>query len=373
MSKVAFLDLGAGYRELKEELDEATARVMASGWYIGGPEVDAFEGEFAAYCGVEHCIGVGNGLNALELVLRAWEIGPGDEVIVPSNTYIASWLAVTAVGATVVPVEPDPATSNLDAARVEAAVTDRTRAIMPVHLYGQCVEMGPIMELAERRGLRVLEDAAQAHGARYEGRRAGGLGHAAAWSFYPSKNLGAYGDGGAVTTGDAELAAQVRLIANYGSRRKYYNEVAGTNSRLDPLQAALLRVRLAHLDPWNARRAAAAARYTEAFDGLGELRLPSVPDWSDPVWHVYAIHHPDRDRLQAALAEQGVQTLIFYPVPPHLSGAYAHLGMPEGAYPLAEELARTTLGLPIGPQMTEEEQERVIAAVRFAASPAATI
>jgi dTDP-4-amino-4,6-dideoxygalactose transaminase len=373
MSRVPFLDLGASYRELQAELDEATARVMASGWYVLGPEVEAFEEAFAAYCGTDHCVGVGNGLEALELVLRAWDVGPGDEVIVPSNTYIASWLAVTAVGATVVPVEPDRATSNLDAARVEAAVTARTKAVLPVHLYGQCVDMDPLTELARRHGLRILEDAAQAHGAEYRGRRAGALGDAAAFSFYPTKNLGAYGDGGAVTTSDPELADRLRLLRNYGSRVKYHNEIAGTNSRLDPLQAALLRVRLRHLDAWNARRAAAAARYGEALAGDPDLRLPHVPEGMKPAWHVYAVHHPERDRLQAALAEAGVQTLIFYPVPPHLSGAYAHLGWREGSWPLAEELASTTLGLPIGPHLTAADQARVIEAVRLAASPVAAI
>jgi dTDP-4-amino-4,6-dideoxygalactose transaminase len=365
---VPFLDLRAGYLELQAQLDEAVLRVLDSGWYVLGKEVQGFEQDWAAYCEADHCVGVANGLSALELILRAWDVGPGDEVIVPSNTYIASWLAVSAVGATPVPVEPVLDTSNLDPARIEAALTPRTKAIMVVHLYGQCVEMEPVLELADRFGLRVLEDAAQAHGSRYNGKRAGVLGDAAAWSFYPTKNLGAFGDGGAVTTGDAALAERVRLLRNYGSRAKYYNEVRGVNSRLDELQAALLRVRLAHLDEWNTRRAAAAARYSTALAGLPDLRLPHVSDSCDPVWHVYSVHHPDRDRLQQELEHRGAGSLIFYPVPPHLSDAYRDAGIPPGALPLAEELARTTLALPIGPQMTRSQQDEVIAAVTGAVS-----
>jgi dTDP-4-amino-4,6-dideoxygalactose transaminase len=369
---IPFLDLRAAHEELRDELNAAALRVMDSGWYILGQEVEAFEAEWAAYCGAGHCVGLANGLEGLELVLRAWGIGPGDEVIVPSNTYIASWLAVSAVGATPVPVEPRIATSNIDPDLIEAAVTPRTKAIMPVHLYGQCVDMGPVMEIAERHGLRVLEDAAQAHGAEYRGRRAGALGHAAAWSFYPTKNLGAAGDAGAVTTPDPELADRLRLLRNYGSRVKYYNEVRGTNSRLDELQAAVLRVKLAHLDEWNERRAATARRYLEGLADIEGLRLPAVDEGQRPVWHVFAVHHPDRDELQQALREQEIGTLIFYPVPPHLSDAYADAGWDDDAFPLAAELARMTLALPIGPQLTRDEQDRVIAAVRTAVSATAS-
>jgi dTDP-3-amino-3,4,6-trideoxy-alpha-D-glucose transaminase len=357
---VPFLDLRAGYLELRDELDAAALRVLNSGWYILGSEVDAFEQEWARYCGVEHCVGVGSGLSALELVLRAWGIGRGDEVIVPSNTYIATWLSVDAAGATPVPVEPILQTSNLDPKRIDAAITARTKAIMAVHLYGQCVEMEQVLEIANRRGLRVIEDAAQAHGAEYKGARAGALGHAAAWSFYPTKNLGAYGDGGAVTTSDRETAERVRVLRNYGSRKKYHNEVKGTNSRLDELQAAFLRVRLRHLDRWNARRMAGATRYAERLPTDPSLRLPVVADGCKPVWHVYAIHHPQRDRLKAALSERGIETSIFYLVPPNLSDAYRAAGFRPGRLPLAEELARTTLALPIGPHMTAEQQELVI-------------
>jgi dTDP-4-amino-4,6-dideoxygalactose transaminase len=368
---IPFLDLRAAHEELRDELNAAALRVMDSGWYVLGREVEAFEAEWAAYCGTTHCVGVANGLEGLELVLRAWDIGPGDEVIVPSNTYIASWLAVSAVGATPVPVEPRIATSNIDPGLIEAAVTRRTKAIMPVHLYGQCVEMEPVMEIAERLGLLVLEDAAQAHGAHCGGRRAGALGHAAAWSFYPTKNLGAAGDAGAVTTADPELTDRLRLLRNYGSRVKYYNEVRGTNSRLDELQAAVLRVKLAHLDRWNARRAATAGRYLDGLRGIEGLRLPEVAAGHCPVWHVFAVHHPDRDAIQAALREREIGTLIFYPVPPHLSEAYTDAGLAADAFPAAAELARTSLALPIGPQLTEDEQADVIAAVRDAIGAAA--
>jgi dTDP-4-amino-4,6-dideoxygalactose transaminase len=368
VTSVPFLDLAATYRELQPELDAACHRVLSSGWYILGEEVEAFEQSWAAYCGVRQCVGVGNGLNALELALRAWDVGTGDEVIVPSNTYIASWLAVTSVGAVPVPVEPDEATCNIDPQRIEAAITKRTKVIMPVHLYGQCADMDPILNLARHHGLRVLEDAAQAHGARYHGHRAGSLGDAAAFSFYPTKNLGAYGDAGALVTDDSVLADRVRLLQNYGSRRKYHNEVLGTNSRLDPMQAALLRVRLGYLDAWNERRSARADRYNRELHGASDLRLPAVPEWSDPAWHVFVVHHPQRDALQFALAEAGVGTLIYYPIPPHLSKAYQYLGWSVGAFPIAERLALTNLAMPIGPQMPLEQQDRVVNAVRVAAT-----
>ena len=272
---VPFLDLRAAHAEVRDALDAAYRRVVGSGAYVLGAEVEAFEREFAAYCGVGHCVGVGNGLDALHLVLRAYGVGPGDEVVVPSNTFVATWLAATHAGATPVPVEPDPATYNLDPARLEAAITPRTRAIVAVHLYGQPADMDPVREVARRHGLPVVEDAAQAHGARYRGRRAGALGDAAAFSFYPGKNLGGLGDGGAVTTDDAALADRVRVLRNYGSREKYHNEVVGVNSRLDPLQAAFLRAKLPHLDAWNARRAAVAARYLDGLGGVGGAGWPS--------------------------------------------------------------------------------------------------
>ena len=357
MNLIQFLDLKAGYLELKEELDEAASRVLDSGRYILGDEVEAFEAEWAAHCGVRHCVGVGNGLEALHLVLRAWGVGEGDEVIVPSNTYIATWLAVSMAGATPVPVEPDPATYNIDHTRIEAAITPRTRAILPVHLYGQPADMDPIMEIAGCYGLRVLEDAAQAHGAGYRGRRCGSLGHAAGWSFYPGKNLGAFGDAGAVTTDDSDLADRVRVVRNYGSRLKYHNEVRGYNSRLDPLQAAFLRVKLSHLEEWNQRRNGIAQLYMRELVGLPGLTLPQVPDWAEPCWHLFVARHPLRDQVRHVLEHAGIGTLIHYPVPPHLSQAYADSGYAAGSFPLAEHLAAEVFSIPIGPHLSEAGAE----------------
>jgi dTDP-4-amino-4,6-dideoxygalactose transaminase len=358
--KVPFLDFVGPYAELKPELDQAYFRFMESAWYILGREVEAFEQEFAAYCGVAHCVGVANGLEALHLVLRAYDIGPGHEVIVPSNTYIATWLAVSYAGATPVPVEPDARTGNLDPARVAAALTPRTRAIMPVHLYGQPADMDPLVALARQHGLKVIEDNAQAQGARYKGRRTGSLGDAAGNSFYPGKNLGALGDAGAVTTDDATLADRVRTLRNYGSRRKYYNEVKGYNSRLDELQAAFLRVKLKKLDEWNARRGAVARRYLAGLGGIEGLALPFVPEWAEPVWHLFIVRHARREALQQQLTDAGIGTLIHYPVPPHLSGAYADGGWARGAFPLAESLADTVLSLPMGPHLSEPQAEAVV-------------
>ncbi|MDO9147071.1 MAG: DegT/DnrJ/EryC1/StrS family aminotransferase [Hydrogenophaga sp.] len=359
---IPFLDLKGPYLELKQELDEAIARVVSSGWFIGGGECDQFEAEYASYCGAAHAIGVANGLDALHLALRAMDVGPGDEVIVPSNTYIATWLAVSQCGATPVPVEPDARTCNIDPALIEAAITPATRVILPVHLYGQPADMDPILAIARRHGLRVLEDGAQAHGARYKGQRIGAHGDAVAWSFYPGKNLGAMGDGGAVTTNDAKLADRLRVLRNYGSRVKYVNEVQGTNSRLDPLQAAILRVKLAHLDEWNARRNAIAARYQQGLQGCG-LGLPHVPEWAEPAWHLYVVRTPQRDALQAHLTEAGVGSLIHYPIPPHLQQAYASFGYKMGDFPIAEAMANEVLSLPMGPHMSAEQQARVIDAV----------
>ena len=270
----------------------------------------------------------------------------------PSNTYIATWLAVNQCGAKPVPVEPLASTYNIDPARIEAAITPATRVILPVHLYGQPADLDPILALARKHGLRVLEDAAQAHGARYKGQRIGAHGDAVAWSFYPGKNLGALGDGGAVTTNDPQLAERIHLLRNYGSRVKYVNEVKGVNSRLDPLQAAVLRVKLRHLDNWNARRQALAAAYLSglAHTGTG-LTLPQVPDWADPVWHLFVVRHPQRDALAQRLAAAGIGLLIHYPIAPHQQQAYADVGFEAGAFPLAEQMAAEVLSLPIGPQM----------------------
>ena len=360
---VPFLDVSESYFELKEKLDAAYQRVMNSGWYILGEEVTAFEREFAEYCGTKHCVGVANGLEALELILRVYGIGPGDEVVVPANTYVATWLAVSATGAAPVPVEPNGATYNIEPGRIEEAITPRTRAILPVHLYGQPAEMEAINEIARRRGLKVIEDAAQAHGARYGGRRAGNLGDAAGWSFYPTKNMGAYGDAGAVTTDDSELAERVRVLRNYGSREKYHNEEKGINSRLDELHAAMLRVRLNHLDEWNARRARIAAKYLEEVRGI-DLMLPAVADGADPVWHLFVIRSKRRDELQRYLKSVGVNTLVHYPVPPHLQKAYRETGLEAGAYPITEAIHREVLSLPMGPHLSDEDATRVVEAVR---------
>ena len=356
---ISFLDLKAPYIELKKELDIAISRVVSSGWFIGGPEVEQFEAEYASYCGTAHAIGVANGLDALHLALRAMDVGPGDEVIVPSNTYIATWLAVSQCGATPVPVEPDERTFNIDPTRIEAAITSRTKVILPVHLYGQPADMDPILAVARKHGLRVLEDGAQAHGARYKGQRLGAHGDAVAWSFYPGKNLGAMGDGGAVTTNDADLADRICVLRNYGSRVKYVNELQGYNSRLDPLQAAILRVKLAYLDEWNARRSAIAARYQQGLTGCS-LTLPHVPDWAEPVWHLYVVRHRQRDALQQALGNAGVGTLIHYPIPPHCQKPYSLSVRGLGAFPIAESMANEVLSIPMGPHISLDEGKSVI-------------
>ena len=363
---IPFLDLRAGYDELRPEIDAAISRVLDSGMYILGEEVAAFEREYADYCGCKHAIGVANGLDALHLALRAMGVGPGDEVIVPSNTYIATWLAVSQCGATPVPVEPVEGTSNLDPALIEAAITPRTKAILPVHLYGQPADLDPILAVAAKHGLRVLEDGAQAQGARYKGQRIGGHGDAVAWSFYPGKNLGAYGDAGAITTNDDALAEQLRVLRNYGSRVKYVNDVQGWNSRLDPLQAAVLRVKLAHLDDWNARRRAIAARYLDGLRDAG-VALPEVPEWAEPAWHLFVVRSERRDALQARLGEAGIGTLIHYPLPPHRQQAYAELAFSADAFPIANRLADQLLSLPIGPHQPEAATAAVIDAVRASA------
>ncbi|TMW71328.1 DegT/DnrJ/EryC1/StrS family aminotransferase [Thauera sp. UPWRP] len=360
---IPFLDLKSPYLELRAEIDDAVSRVLSSGWYIGGPEVDAFEAEFAEYCEADYAIGVANGLDALHLAMLAMGVGPGDEVIVPSNTYIATWLAVSQCGAIPVPVEPVEATYNIDPARIEAAITPRTKVILPVHLYGQPADLDAILAIARKHGLRVLEDAAQAHGARYKGRRIGAHGDAVAWSFYPGKNLGALGDGGAVTTNDPELADRIRVLRNYGSRVKYVNEVKGFNSRLDPMQAAVLRVKLQRLDEWNGRRAEIAARYLEGLAGSG-LVLPHVPEWAEPAWHLFVVRHAQRDALAARLNEAGVGTLIHYPIPPHRQAAYAEAGFGADAFPLATRMADEVLSLPIGPQMDVEWVESICGVCR---------
>jgi dTDP-4-amino-4,6-dideoxygalactose transaminase len=306
---------------------------------------------------------VGNGLEALVLSLKVLGVEPGDEVIVPANTFIATWLAVSQVGAVPVPVEPVRGLWSLDPGLVEAVLTSRTKVILPVHLYGQPADLKPMTQLARRHGLRVLEDAAQAHGARYQGRRIGAIGDLCAWSFYPGKNLGCFGDGGAVTTDNAELAARLGMLRNYGSRVKYHHEAKGQNSRLDELQAAVLRVKLRHLDGWNQRRCDLAAIYLEALRGHPAIGLPSVSPGMESVWHVFVVDVPERDRVQAALKEEGIETLIHYPIPPHQSGAYA-ADRAWGNFPITEGGARTHLSLPMGPHLRPDQALQVAASLR---------
>jgi dTDP-4-amino-4,6-dideoxygalactose transaminase len=361
--KVPFLDLTPAYSELKADLDAAYERVMRSGWYILGEEVEAFEEEFAEYCGVDYCIGVANGLDALHLILRGYGIGSGDEVIVPANTFIATWLAVSHSGAKPVPVEPDGKTYNIDPKKIAHAITSSTRAIIPVHLYGQPADMAPILEIAREYNLRVIEDAAQAHGAKYKGKKAGSLGDASGFSFYPGKNLGAVGDAGAIVTNDSDLASRVRLLRNYGSKVKYRNEMKGFNSRLDPIQAAILRVKLQHLDAWNHRRLILSNNYLNGLGMLDSIGLPQVPVWADPVWHLFVVCISDRDQFQDYLNQKMVDTLIHYPIPPHLSEAYSEFGYKPGDFPVTERLANMVLSLPISPHLSLSEQDKVISEI----------
>lgn len=369
MINIPFLDLKKTHVDLREELTQAFHDVLDSGWFIQGQQLLAFEQEYAAYCGSKHCIGVGNGLDALHLILRAYEIGAGDEVIVPSNTYIATWLAASFAGATPVPVEPDPRTYNLDPSRIKAAITPRTKAIMAVHLYGQVADMDAINAVAKKHNLKVIEDAAQSQGAGYKGRKSGALGDAAGHSFYPGKNLGALGDAGAITTDDDALADKLRMLRNYGSQIKYKNEVKGFNSRLDELQAALLRVKLKKLATWNQQRGVLAAAYLEGLKDVPGVTLPYVAPDGSPVWHVFVIRHAQRDAMQKYLQESGIGTVIHYPIPPHMQTAYQELNLGEGAFPLSEQIHRDIISLPLDPYLPMEQVQVVIDAVRrFSAS-----
>lgn len=360
--KVSALELLSGYRAQQQAIDSAVMSVLSSGYYIGGPVLESFERQFAAYCNAKFCVGVANGLDALHLALRGLGIGPGDEIITASNSYIATLLAISAVGARPVLVEPDAGTFALDPEKVLPAVTDRTRAILPTHLFGHPADLGPLRTICDRYSLFLVEDAAQAHGARYKGERVGSHGDAVCWSFYPTKNLGAYGDGGAVTTNNEELAASIRMLGNYGQSSRYHNDVRGTNSRLDPLQAAVLAVKLERLDEANGGRRRIAERYSAALAN-SRLTLPVEREWATSVWHQFVVRHADRDAFQAALLERGVQTLIHYPIPPHLQPAYRDLNLEVGKFPIAEKIAATCLSLPIWAEMTDETVEAVISAV----------
>ncbi len=357
--KVPFLELRPAYIELKDEIDAAIAQVLDSGWYIGGPAVETFEAAFATYTEATYAVGVANGLDALHLALVAMGVGAGDEVIVPSNTFIATWLACSYRGAIPVSVEPCANTHNLDPEKLEAAITHKTKVIIPVHLYGQPADVEPILAIARKHKIYVLEDAAQAQGARYKGKRIGSHADAVAWSFYPGKNLGAMGDAGAVTTSNAELADKIKALRNYGSRQKYVHEYQGFNSRLDPVQAAALAVKLKHLDEWNTRRVKIANRYLSEIKNP-KITLPFVPNWAEPVWHLFVVQTENRDGLQKFLGDAGVSTLIHYPTPPHLQDAYKDTPQGPQHWPIAEHMAKTVLSLPMGPHLSDDEVSYVI-------------
>jgi dTDP-4-amino-4,6-dideoxygalactose transaminase len=361
--QIKFGDLQREYAELGSELDEAVLRVTRSGWFILGREVEQFEAAFAAYLGVGYCVGCASGTDAIALALMAAGVGPGDEVITVAHTAVPTISALSMVGARPVFVDIRPDTWLMDVNQVEAAISPRTRAILPVHLYGQCADMAPLLATGRRRGIPVIEDCAQAHGATYGGCKAGAIGAMAAFSFYPSKNLGCYGDGGAVVTDDPATAEKFRMLRNYGQRRRYHHEIVGINSRLDELQAAILSVKLPHLDVWNRRRRQIAALYTAGLADL-PLQTPVETPTGEHVYHLYVIRAAERDRLQAFLAGRGIQTLIHYPVPAHLQPAYAHLGGAAGRLPETERVAQTILSLPIYPQLSDEEAGRIVGAIR---------
>jgi dTDP-4-amino-4,6-dideoxygalactose transaminase len=359
-----FVDLAKTHQELRNDLEHALDAVLESGIHILGPQLEAFEREFAEVCGARHCIGVGNGFDALALGLRAFGIGAGDEVLVPSHTFIATWLAVTHVGATPVPVEPDPATYNLDPDRLEAAITPRTRAVVPVHLYGRLAPMAEIGAIARQHDLRVIEDAAQAHGARADGLLAGGAGDVAAFSFYPIKNLGALGDGGALTTDDDGLAQRLRLLRNYGSRERDVHELLGVNSRLDELQAAFLRVKLERLEEDNSHRRAVATSYLDAFAG-GPVALPPRDERGrESAWHLFVVRTSQRDALREHLESRGVATAVHYPRAPHLQPCYAGLGIVRGSLPVAEQLQHEVVSLPVGTHLGQDDVDAIVDAVK---------
>lgn len=364
---IPFLDLQATYTELKIDIDAAVNRVLDSGFYILGPEVEMFESEFAHFCEAQFCVGVGNGLDAIYIALKSLGIGPGDEVLVPANTYIATWLAVSQCGAIPIPIEPSIDTHNIDPSLFSKAVTKNTKAIIAVHLYGQPAPLDEILNFAKEFNLKVIEDAAQAHGASYKGRKIGAHSDMVTWSFYPGKNLGAFGDGGAITTNNEGLAKKAAVMRNYGSERKYVNDVKGLNSRLDPLQAAILRVKLSKLDEWNARRTEIAKTYDDAFGSAG-FYIPKQGSGCRSSWHLYVLRHSKRNDIVKALDGLGVSALIHYPIPPHLQKAYSSLGYVRGDYPIAEKLSDEVFSLPIGPHLPIENMHRVVESVLKVAS-----
>ena len=358
--KVPFLDLHASYAELQNEIDSSVSRVLNSGRYIGGSEVESFEEEFSNYCDSKYTIGVANGLDALVLSLKSLDIGMGDQVIVPANTFIATWLAVSEVGAIPVPVEPNPYTYNIDVKEIQKAITPKTKAIIPVHLFGQPADLEPILLLAKQHNLFIIEDAAQAIGARYKEKKIGAHGDLVCWSSYPGKNLGAFGDAGAISTNNEALSKKIRSLSNYGSNKKYIHSFIGMNSRLDPIQAAILRVKLQFLDSWIDRRKNIASVYSSAFKDHLDFKIPYVPDWAEPVWHLYVINSNHRNKIQNNLTENGIETIIHYPIPPHLQDAYCENLPPNISLPVTEHLAQNILSLPIGPHLLEEQYRYVI-------------
>ena len=361
---IPFLDVEKINLRFKNEFKEVFEKFLKSGKTILSEQTEAFEKEYAKFCDTKYCVGVGNALDGLHLVLRAWNIGKDDEVIVPSNTYIATWLAVSQVGATLIPVEPDIKSFNIDPKKIEKVISKKTKAIIPVHLYGQTAEMTQIMNIANKYKLKVLEDGSQAHGATFKGIKSGSLGHAAAFSFYPSKNLGALGDAGAITTNDNELAQKIRLLRNYGSQIKYHNEIQGYNSRLDELQSAFLRIKLLRLESDNKHRNLIAKRYSDGLGDIQNLTLPEVSSGCEHVWHLYVVRYYKRDLLQKKLEEQGVATMIHYPIPPHLQPAYKNLGITKGKLPISEKIHSDVLSLPMGPTITFEEVDFVIEKIK---------
>ncbi len=353
ITKVPFVDLTAQYQTIKEEVDAAIASVLKSTAFITGPDLRKFEEEFAEYCGTQYAIGVDSGTSALELILRAYGIGAGDEVIVPANTFIATALAVSFTGAIPVLVDTDPETYNIDVKKIEAAITPKTKALLPVHLYGQPADMDTILEIAAKHSLLVFEDACQAHGARYKGKRCGSLGKAAAFSFYPAKNLGCYGDGGAITTNDSQIAEKLRILREYGQTEKYIHTEIGYNHRLDTLQAAVLRVKLKYLDTWNQARREHASLYHQLLSDSG-IKTPTVPGYAEPIWHLYVVQLQNRDQIRQKLTERGVYTGIHYPIPIHQQKAYHNLGYQKGDFPVTEHSAGRILSLPMYPELSDE-------------------
>jgi dTDP-4-amino-4,6-dideoxygalactose transaminase len=364
MTKVKFYDLKKINKKYEKSLVRGFKNVLKSGFYIKGKEVDNFEKNFANYCNVKFCIGVANGLEGIFLILKALNIGPGDEVIVPSNTYIATWLAVTHVGAKIVPVEPDIFSFNIDPNKIEKKISSKTKAIIVVHLYGQIADMDPILKIATKYNLRVIEDAAQAHGAIYKNKKSGSFGDAASFSFYPSKNLGAIGDAGAVTTNSYKLANKIELLRNYGSKKKYFNSLIGYNSRLDEIQASFLNIKLKLLDKENKRRNYIAEYYSKNLNGIRGLHLPKVMPCGSHVWHLYVIRYFKRDFLLKKLKKLGIETLIHYPLPPHLQNAYKYLGFKKESFLISEKIHSTALSLPMSPDLSIKDLSFIVNSIK---------